>query len=253
MGLERNLPNLKEDKVRIHFAQNAALTADWCNVARVTIDDFPDLVLLEIFDICLYGAYEREEWHTLVHVCRRWRNIVFGSPHRLDLRLFCTAGTPVKKTLDIWPLLPIDVVGVQLEKYQGGADNIVAALEHNDRIYQLTLCTLISSISQWEIVLAPMLQPFPELTSLQLQLIYESAPDLPASFLGGYAPRLQKLELRSISFPELPKLLLSATQLVRLYLSDIPRRKYFSLEAMATALSMLTSFERDTTDRKSVV
>ena len=218
-------------------------TADWCNVARVTIDDFPDLVLLEIFDICLYCAYEREEWHTLVHVCRRWRNIVFGSPHRLDLRLFCTAGTPVRKTLDIWPLLPIDVLGVQLENCQWGADNIIAALEHNDRIHQLTLCTLISSISQWEIVLAPMLQPFPELTSLQLQLIYESAPNLPASFLGGYAPRLQKLELRSISFPELPKLLLSTTHLVSLCLESIPPSGYILPKTMVTSLSLLTRLE----------
>ena len=90
--------------------------------------------------------------------------------------------------LDIWPLLPIVVLVLGLKLETLSVDNILVVLEHTDRIYELTLHTSFSSISQWENVLAPMLQPFPELTSLQLQLIYESAPDLPASFLGGYAP-----------------------------------------------------------------
>jgi hypothetical protein len=32
-----------------------------------------------------------EVWQVLVHVCRRWRSIVFGSPRRLNLQLFCTS------------------------------------------------------------------------------------------------------------------------------------------------------------------
>jgi hypothetical protein len=28
-----------------------------------------------------------QAWHTLVHVCRKWRTVVLGSPRRLDLRL----------------------------------------------------------------------------------------------------------------------------------------------------------------------
>ena len=153
----------------------------------MTIDTLPDLVLLQIFYFYLYYAFRRDGWYTLVHVCQKWRNIVFGSPHRLDLRLLCTAGTPVRKMLDIWPLLPIVVLVLGLKLENSGVDNILAVLEHADRIYELTLHTSFS-ILQWENVLAPMLQPFSELTSLQLQLIYESAPDLPASFLGGYSP-----------------------------------------------------------------
>jgi hypothetical protein len=53
----------------------------------VTIDMLPEVALLKIFD---FHANEDEEqieaWHTLVHVCRKWRNIVFASPCRLDLR-----------------------------------------------------------------------------------------------------------------------------------------------------------------------
>ena len=70
----------------------------------------------------LYHQFkEIEAWHTLVHVCRKWRNIVFGSPRRLDLRLYCTEKTPVRKTLEVWPLLPIVVYGFGYEKW--GVDN----------------------------------------------------------------------------------------------------------------------------------
>ena len=66
-------------------------------------------------------------------------------------------------------------------------------------------------------------------------------PVLPDSFLGQSAPRLRYLTLTSIPFPGLPKLLLSATHLVNLWLINIPHSGYISPEAMATCLSMLTS------------
>jgi hypothetical protein len=46
-----------------------------------------------------------EEWQSLVHVCRRWRSLVLGSPRRLNLRLYCTPETPAKDTLDVWASL----------------------------------------------------------------------------------------------------------------------------------------------------
>ena len=53
-----------------------------------SIDMLPDDVLLEIFDFFVEEEgrgpkVDFEEWHTLVHVCRRWRSVVFKSPHRL--------------------------------------------------------------------------------------------------------------------------------------------------------------------------
>ena len=80
---------------------------------RVTVEKLPDDVLLEIFYVarCQVDAneprYFEDRWRTLVHVCKRWRSVVFASPRRLDLQLFCTNRTPVKKLLDIWPPLPI--------------------------------------------------------------------------------------------------------------------------------------------------
>ena len=85
------------------------------------IDVLPDDVLLAIFDFCVDQNFLRqyiyeevtehvEMWQALVHVCRRWRTIVFGSPLRLDLALVCTAKTPARDTLDVWPPLPLVIL-----------------------------------------------------------------------------------------------------------------------------------------------
>jgi hypothetical protein len=62
-------------------------------------------------------------------------------------------------------------------------------------------------------------------------------------FLAGTAPRLQFLELRFIAFPALPKLLLSATDLVHIDLRRIPHSGYFSPEAIATGLAVLANLK----------
>ena len=180
----------------------------------------------------------RRKWHTLVHVCRKWRNVVFGSPRRLKLQLFCGARTPVRETIDAWPLLPILVSSYGHKTW--GADNIIAALEHNDRIRRLELVNIPSS--EMEKVLAAMQQPFPALQYLELYSESETSV-VPASFLGGSAPQLQELWLSSISVPGLPKLLLSATHLADLILFDIPHSGYFSPESTVTGLSALTRLE----------
>ena len=93
---------------RTSYAQHPVATADQCDVGQVTIDILPEIALLEIFDFYLRDA-AIDAWHKLVHVCQKWRNVVFGSPHRLNLRLYCNARTPVRKMLYIWPDLPISV------------------------------------------------------------------------------------------------------------------------------------------------
>ena len=213
-------------------------------VPRVTIAMLPDVALLKIFDFYVHGTWEGPNaWHKLVHVCQKWRNVVFGSPSRLDLRLYCQAGTSVMKTLDVWPPLPIviDVKGYMLMNPKFDVDDIVAALKHNDRICKLAL-TSVSSL-QMEIYLAEMQKPFPALTDLDLSPSNETASVDPDSFLGGSAPRLQTLILDHIPFPGLPKLLLSATHLVHLELWNIPHSGYISPKAMVAGLSVLTRLE----------
>jgi hypothetical protein len=204
----------------------------------------PDVVLLEIFDLHANVFEARiEEWHTLVHVCRKWRDIVFGSPRRLNLRLYCGPKTPVREMLNVWPCLPI-VIGAYGSEIRD-EDNIIAALEHNERIHELDLFCFPNL--PLEVVLETMQQPFPALTSLRLQLELlddETAPVIPDSFLGEYAPHLQEIFLVCVPFPGLPKLLLSATRLVTLTLQRIPHSGYISPEAMVACLSSLTSLER---------
>ena len=199
----------------------------------------PDEVLLEIFDFYT-SERESETWHTLVHVCQKWRNIVFNSPRRLSLRLVCKAETPMRETLDIWPPLPMIIVWSE-DHENSGVDNIVAALEHSDRICHLGLTFDVSSSK----VLTAMQQPFPTLT--HLVLIHSGKPwqedetmVVPTSFLDGSAPDLQSLALAGIPFPGLPKLLLSATHLHNLHLGQIPNSGYISPEEMVTCLSALT-------------
>ncbi len=219
----------------------------------LTIDDLPDDDLLSIFDFYLvvyqdpytiefpdYSTKRKiESWQSLVHVCQRWRGLVFGSPRRLGLQVWCTPQTSASKSLDIWPTLPLVIDGHVSET---SVDNVIAKLEHSDRICQIDLVYDTSEIKKlW----TAMQVPFPELERLYLLsrrgLSYGSV--LPESFLGGSAPRLDLLLLVAVPFPGLPNLLLSATHLVNLWLEKIPHSGYISPEAMATCLSMLTSLK----------
>ena len=123
-------------------------------------------------------------------------------------------------------------------------DNIIAALGHNDRICRLKLSLLKLSLVSKEKVFATIQQPSPALTLLELTHGDGISPVDADLFLGGSAPpHLQSLKFIGIPIPGLPKLLLSATHLVHLSLSNIPHSGYFSPEAMVICLSMLTRLE----------
>jgi len=209
---------------------------------NVPIRIIPDDALLEIFISFVDEAERIEAWYTLVHVCRRWRYIVFNSPRRLNLRLLCTYSTPVREKLDVWPALPIIIrKSVDPTSLLAGADNILAALEHHDRMCHIDLWDVPSSLL--ERFATATKEPFPALTYLELWSNDESVPTLPDSFLGGYAPRLRTLYLIGIPFPALPKLLLSSNALVNLDLSDTPDSGYISPEAMVNCLTTLRRLE----------
>ena len=211
-----------------------------------SIDNVPDDVLLALFKFYIYEDQSDEEnempWRTLVHVCCRWRSIVFGSPRHLGLQLLCTDSTRARDSLDVWPALPLIIrchekydLGVRV----GRVDNIIAALERRDRVCEITVKGIRSP--DLEMVLATMQQPFPELTQLILKPHFKAVPVIPDSFLCGSAPSLRDLRLTGISFLGLPKLLLSATHLAVLYLDNIPHSGYISPDTMVTVLSTLTS------------
>jgi hypothetical protein len=201
-------------------------------VQLVSINVLPDDVLLDIFGFYVAETW-RSEWQTLVHVCRRWRSIVFGSPRSLELLLVCSDKTPARTTLNVWPPLPLHIDCQAI----GESADIVAVLERSDRVCFINLKTFGLEVS------AAMQVPFPELTYLRLSSNGETVSALPDSFLGGSAPRLKYLWLEGIPFPGLPKLLLSAANLDHLVLYNIPHSGYFPPEAIATALSTLTCLE----------
>jgi hypothetical protein len=208
----------------------------------IRIDILPDDVLVEIFhfyvDMSRWYFFKRgtEAWQSLLHVCRRWRNVVFQSPRRLNLRLYCTPETPAMDTLDVWPALPLIVQG---DMTLSGTENVIAALGQSNRVCQVDL-----HVAGWQLkkVLAAMQVPFPELTDLGFSSNDKTVPVIPDSdsFLDGCAPRLQHFSSNGVPFPGWPKSLLSATHLAYLRLSNIPHSGYISPEAMVALLSVLS-------------
>ena len=221
---------------------------------RITINALPDNVLLEIFDLHLDrvqwlrsvtvaggGRAPRYEdlWHTLVHVCRSWRSVVFASPRRLNLQLLCTEKKPVKK--DIWPELPITIHASIPKSRRGrsqGVNNIFSVLkQQNNRVCQITIGDIPNSLLKR---FAAIKTPFPALTHLALRPSGESAPVILRSLLKGSAPRLQSLILEGIPFLALDKLLLSFCDLFNLCLDKIPHSGYISPDALVSGISGLT-------------
>ena len=74
---------------------------------QVMIEMLSEDVLLDIFHHYLRAS--PQFWHTLTHVCQKWRRLVLTSPLGLGLRLYCTYGTPVLKTLHYLPPFPVVV------------------------------------------------------------------------------------------------------------------------------------------------
>ena len=216
---------------------------------ETTINILSEDVLLEIFFFCeRYDAadpyrryYVHGAWHTLVHVCQRWRRTIFASPRRLDLTLLCTDGTPVRQNLDHFPTLPIAILyGYPKDFTPDDEDNLSAALEHPDLVVFINIYGENSQLGKAATV---MQESFPVLTVLRLASIDRTRwnlPVLPDGFLGGSAPCLQEIKLDGVPFPALPTLLSSANDLVVLRLEGIPGNGYVSLEAMIVCLATMT-------------
>ena len=152
----------------------------------VSIGVLPDDVLLAIFDLYLDEAWI-EAWQLLVHVCRRWRSVIFESPRRLKLGLVCRTKTPARDTLDVWPALPLVILGTA--RLTENVDNIIAALERSDWVVEINLFDIDSS--SLENIFVAMRVPFPGLADLNLRSYDETVPIVPESFLGESAPNLR--------------------------------------------------------------
>ena len=189
----------------------------------MAISSLPDDVLLEIFNVyrmdeVATSSHLPWKWYGLVHVCQSWRSIIFSSTHHLNLELLCTHGTPVRKNLGCLPALPI-VIHFPGSYRDSDEDNIIAALEHPDRVRVVEL-RVPCSLSRKMVTV--MQGPFPALTRLSLEWTKVGPkPVLPDAFLGGSAPSLQQIYLNGIYFSAALIPLLSARDIVDVDLRDI--------------------------------
>ena len=201
----------------------------------------PDDVLLEIFNFYLDQSGNIGAWHTLVHVCRQWRCVVFASPLRLNLRLLCRPKRPAAMALDTWPIIPIVVDFVARGTRPQGMRNIIAALKQHNRVCLINIQNIPNSLLKKFAVLR---KPFPALTELKISSGFGVAPIVPDSFLGGSLPQLRTLQLDGIPFPALGKLLLSTSNLVDLDLQKISHSGYVSPQAIVAGLSSSSGLKK---------
>lgn len=204
-----------------------------------TIAKLPDEVLLSVFGF--YLDTSPRSWHRLVHVCKRWRHVIFASPRGLRLRLYCTHGTPVSEALDLWPALPIVMqYGGSPTLHPpspGDEDNIVAALKHFDRVRSISL-TVTSSLMER---LGTIEAPFSELEDLVLLSQDRNGQMLPGAFRWG--SHLRSFHATGIAFRSLPQLLPSSQNLVDIQIHEIPGFGYISPEAFADALAVMPQLQ----------
>ncbi|KAH9167135.1 hypothetical protein EDB89DRAFT_141467 [Lactarius sanguifluus] len=206
---------------------------------QVMVDTLSDDILLNMFHHYLNAS--PQFWITLTHTCRRWRQIVLSSPLGLNLRLYCTYGTPVLKTLDLWPAFPIVMQYGGFSELDTPApedeDNIVATLKRSDRVSAIGI-TVTSSLLER---LSTFSEPYLELEELALLSPDNVQLTFPSGFRWG--PRLRTLHLTRVAIYALPQLLSPSTGIVDIQLHEIPSAGYFPPEAFTNALSGMTQLE----------
>jgi hypothetical protein len=195
-----------------------------------------DDILLTVFH--RYLSVDPQLWPTLAWVCQRWRHMMFTSSLDLNLLLYCTYGTPVLKTLDYWPVLPIAIQCGGVPNLDPPApeddDNIIAALKQASRVRSIRL-TLTSSLLEKLPVIS---EPLVDLEELALLSQDNVPPTLPSTFRWG--SRLRTLHATRIVLPSFPQLLSPYQDLADLKIHEIPSAGYFSPEVLANALSGTT-------------
>ena len=204
-----------------------------------------DDILLEVF-VFYRHTYDDAlwNWHVLVHVCRRWRHIVFESPRRLDLKIRCKTRSRVRENLSIWPVLPI-AIDFRAASFETIPRSALDALENADRVAYFKLHV---AILQSKTFAAMTSKPFPVLTRLVIYVKDRYTALLPDEFLGGFAPRLQAIHFRNVAFPGIQRLLRSTSDLIELQLRNIPifpadNLDYLLPVPMATCLAILPRLE----------
>ena len=188
---------------------------------QATIGEISDKVLLKIFRYFL--DVSPRHWPRLVHTCHKWRDIVFASHRTLQLRLFCTYGTPVQKTLYCWP------PALRIVMEYGGSpgldppapedeNNIMALLlEQSFRVTSISLTITSSLLKKLSAIECPLFEVE------NLNLLSESPVSVPLILLRIFClgPRLSCLRLSRIALPAFLPLLHTSRNLEDLQLHDV--------------------------------
>jgi hypothetical protein len=162
---------------------------------------------------------------------------MFASSRHLHLELLCTHGTPVKERLGHHPAFPIVISFPDSYFQDDDGDNLIAALEHRDRVQ---VAEINVPLPLFEELATVMQEPLPALTHLRLESDrIVKMPTLPDTFLGGSAPRLETIYIAGIPFPNAPALLSSARNLVDVDLREMPQDGYIPPDAMVASLAVL--------------
>ena len=222
------------EEVRLLPRQVTAPLANLFPSRQATVGELSDKVLLNIFRYIL--DVSPRHWPRLVHTCRKWRGVVFASRRVLQLRLFCTYGTPVRRLLDCWPSdlhIVVEYGGTpELDPpAPEDEDNIMVLLGLSSRVTSISL-TITSSLLE---KLSTIKSPLSELENLNLLSRDSELVTLPEYFLWG--PHISCLRLCRIDFPVFLPLLHTSRNLVDLQLHDIPRTSPISPNEFAHVLS----------------
>ncbi|KAH9954679.1 hypothetical protein BC827DRAFT_953767 [Russula dissimulans] len=223
-------------------------------VDHLTIQCLPNELLLHVFSFhrLLSGTNKRPpsvawRWHTLAHVCQRWRDLIFMSLRHLKACLVIPRKSP-ETPLDSWPALPLSVWYDSSNGRISDAqrDDLVAAFEHSDRIRELSFPMSMGD-SVWTSICNKSFLELEHLALEGLPMYYPFPTALPREFLGGSTGprRLRSILLNNLYLPALPELLLCSLDLVSLHLGHhtLSYKGFISPEVLSTALSALTQLE----------
>ena len=190
------------------------------------------------------GKWNRERWwYTLVHVCRRWRYLVLGSPSHLRLSLLCAHRTPVADMLANSPPLPliIDHLDENIALAPEDEQGIILALQHHDRVRRIRLRNPIPNLQRLVLALDGK-YPILEFMLIQHQSYLtptntnDTIVSIPETF---QAPHLRHLVLMNFDIPIGSPLLMTMANLVTLSLDLIPPSAYFHPNALLQRILLM--------------
>ncbi|KAH9992553.1 hypothetical protein BJV74DRAFT_400624 [Russula compacta] len=138
-------------------------------------------------------------WYKLVHVCRRWRYLIFASASRLGLCLVYAHATPVTDMLAYLPLLPLIIDYVHQDPSREmtveDEEGLLLALQHHHRVSRIRLWAPSSNLRKLVVALD---REFQMLEYLYIEPLTEDGKTLilPKTFK---APHLRQVVLRNVT------------------------------------------------------